>query len=70
MEPIDLASFLGLVAQGFNVVPLSATLQLDRETPVSLYSDSVPERSSCWRAPPWAKPRVATPSSDLIVAGG
>jgi len=37
MEPIDLASFLGLVAQGFNVVPLSATLQLDRETPVSLY---------------------------------
>ena len=37
MEPIDLASFLGLVEQGFNVVPLSATLQLDRETPVSLY---------------------------------
>ena len=37
MEPIDLASFLGLVAQGFNVVPLSETLQLDRETPVSLY---------------------------------
>ncbi|MGD0853987.1 MAG: chorismate-binding protein [Acidimicrobiales bacterium] len=37
MEPIDLASFLALVAQGFNVVPLSETLQLDRETPVSLY---------------------------------
>jgi anthranilate synthase component I len=37
MEPIDRASFLGLVAQGFNVVPVSETLQLDRETPVSLY---------------------------------
>jgi anthranilate synthase component 1 len=37
MEPVDLASFLGLVGQGFNVVPLSETLQLDRETPVSLY---------------------------------
>lgn len=37
MEPTDLASFLELVAQGFNVVPLSETLQLDRETPVSLY---------------------------------
>jgi anthranilate synthase component 1 len=37
MEPIDLASFLALVDQGFNVVPLSETLQLDRETPVSLY---------------------------------
>ena len=37
MAPIDLASFLGLVQRGFNVVPLSETLQLDRETPVSLY---------------------------------
>src|SRR5271167_4476376 len=37
MEPFDLASFLGLVEQGFNVVPLSETLQLDRETPVSLH---------------------------------
>jgi anthranilate synthase component 1 len=37
MEPIDLASFLELVGEGFNVVPLSETLQLDRETPVSLY---------------------------------
>jgi anthranilate synthase component 1 len=37
MEPIDRASFLGLVEQGFNLVPLSETLQLDRETPVSLY---------------------------------
>ncbi len=37
MEPNDVASFLSLVAQGFNVVPLAETLQLDRETPVSLY---------------------------------
>ena len=37
MEPNDLAAFVDLVAQGFNVVPLSLTLQLDRETPVSLY---------------------------------
>src|SRR5579863_8093197 len=37
MEPNNLASFSELVAQGFNVVPLSETLQLDRETPVSLY---------------------------------
>ncbi|HUZ41571.1 MAG TPA: anthranilate synthase component I family protein [Acidimicrobiales bacterium] len=37
MDPIDHASFSRLVDQGFNVVPLSETLQLDRETPVSLY---------------------------------
>src|SRR5580658_10325495 len=37
MEPLELASFLELVDQGFNVVPLHLTLQLDRETPVSLY---------------------------------
>ena len=37
MEPTDLASYLELVDQGFNVVPVSETLQLDRETPVSLY---------------------------------
>jgi anthranilate synthase component 1 len=37
MEPNDLAAFVDLVAQGYNVVPLSLTLQLDRETPVSLY---------------------------------
>lgn len=37
MEPLDLTSFLELVEQGFNVVPLHVTLQLDRETPVSLY---------------------------------
>ncbi|HEV3187496.1 MAG TPA: anthranilate synthase component I family protein [Acidimicrobiales bacterium] len=39
MEPLDLASFLELTDQGFNVVPLHVTLQLDRETPVSLYQD-------------------------------
>jgi anthranilate synthase component 1 len=37
MEPLELTSFLELVEQGFNVVPLHVTLQLDRETPVSLY---------------------------------
>src|SRR5487761_1404823 len=37
METIDLATLLELVDQGFNVIPLAATLQLDRETPVSLY---------------------------------
>ena len=37
METLDLATFLELVGQGHNVVPLPATLQLDRETPVSLY---------------------------------
>src|SRR6202051_1421765 len=37
MEPLELASFLELTNQGFNVVPLHVTLQLDRETPVSLY---------------------------------
>jgi len=37
METIDLPTLLELVDQGFNVIPLAATLQLDRETPVSLY---------------------------------
>jgi anthranilate synthase component 1 len=37
MEPLERASFLELVDQGFNVIPLHSTLQLDRETPVSLY---------------------------------
>ncbi|MFY9782221.1 MAG: anthranilate synthase component I family protein [Acidimicrobiales bacterium] len=37
MDPLELASYLELVDQGFNVVPLCVTLQLDRETPVSLY---------------------------------
>jgi len=33
----DLAAFTRLVEGGFTVVPLTRTLQLDRETPVSLY---------------------------------
>ncbi|HEY1761679.1 MAG TPA: anthranilate synthase component I family protein [Acidimicrobiales bacterium] len=37
MEPLQLDTFLDLVEEGFNVVPLHLTLQLDRETPVSLY---------------------------------
>jgi anthranilate synthase component I len=37
MEPLPLDAFLDLVDEGFNVVPLHLTLQLDRETPVSLY---------------------------------
>ena len=37
METLDLPTLLELVDQGFNVIPLAATLQLDRETPVSLY---------------------------------
>jgi anthranilate synthase component 1 len=37
MEPLSLDSFLDLVDEGFTVVPLHVTLQLDRETPVSLY---------------------------------
>jgi anthranilate synthase component I len=44
MEPLELASYLDLVDQGFNVVPLCVTLQLDRETPVSLYQ-RFPERA-------------------------
>jgi anthranilate synthase component 1 len=37
MEPLDKTTFLAIVAEGYNVVPLHVTLQLDRETPVSLY---------------------------------
>ncbi|MGC1419398.1 MAG: chorismate-binding protein [Acidimicrobiales bacterium] len=37
MADIDLSEFLRLTELGFNVVPLHETLQLDRETPVSLY---------------------------------
>jgi anthranilate synthase component 1 len=37
MEPLERVSFLELVDRGFNVIPLHTTLQLDRETPVSLY---------------------------------
>ncbi|MHB2028765.1 MAG: anthranilate synthase component I family protein [Acidimicrobiales bacterium] len=37
MENMPIRTFLELVEKGFNVVPLHRTLQLDRETPVSLY---------------------------------
>src|SRR5579872_6058923 len=37
MGRLDLASFLGHAEAGFTVIPLARTLQLDRETPVSLY---------------------------------
>jgi anthranilate synthase component 1 len=37
MESRELKDFLTHVEQGFNVIPLHETLQLDRETPVSLY---------------------------------
>src|SRR5271167_4622383 len=37
MEPLELVPYLALVDEGFNVVPIGLTLQLDRETPVSLY---------------------------------
>src|SRR5271154_4567505 len=37
MEPLELDPYLALVDEGFNVVPIGLTLQLDRETPVSLY---------------------------------
>ncbi len=37
MADIDLAAFRDLIANDFNVIPLHVTLQLDRETPVSLY---------------------------------
>ncbi|MGC2485879.1 MAG: chorismate-binding protein [Acidimicrobiales bacterium] len=37
MDPLDLHAFLDLVDEGYNVIPLHVTLQLDRETPVSLY---------------------------------
>ena len=37
METIDLPTLLELIDQGYNVIPLASTLQLDRETPVSLY---------------------------------
>ncbi|HUY43898.1 MAG TPA: chorismate-binding protein [Acidimicrobiales bacterium] len=37
MTSIDEATFVDLVQRGFNVIPVHETLQLDRETPVSLY---------------------------------
>ncbi len=37
MSTLDLAGFVGHVEAGYTVIPLTRTLQLDRETPVSLY---------------------------------
>ena len=37
MLPVDLDEFQRLHAAGFNVIPVTRTLQLDRETPVSLF---------------------------------
>jgi anthranilate synthase component 1 len=37
MEPLEFDAFLGLLNEGYNAVPICVTLQLDRETPVSLY---------------------------------
>lgn len=37
MDTRDLQGFLALVQDGYNAIPLHVTLQLDRETPVSLY---------------------------------
>src|ERR1700678_894058 len=37
MAPLELHSILGLIDEGVNVLPLTVTLQLDRETLVSLY---------------------------------
>jgi anthranilate synthase component 1 len=37
MDASDLQDFLAQASSGFNVIPLHETLQLDRETPVSLY---------------------------------
>ena len=45
MTDIDLDGFRQLVAEGYNAIPLSATLQLDRETPVSLYQRFSAERA-------------------------
>ena len=37
MEPITFDDFQSLASSGYNVIPLHQTLQLDRETPVSLF---------------------------------
>ena len=37
MTSIDEATFIDLARRGYNVIPVHETLQLDRETPVSLY---------------------------------
>ena len=45
MSALSSSDFLALVTEGYNVIPLHATLQLDRETPVSLYQRFGPERA-------------------------
>ena len=45
MSTISPSEFLDLVAEGYNVIPLYVTLQLDRETPVSLYQRFGRERA-------------------------
>ncbi len=69
MEPLELASFLSVVDEGFTVVPLHTTLQLDRETPCRSTSDLAIEPFSCSRVPPSVKQLVATLSSGSTVVG-
>jgi anthranilate synthase component 1 len=45
MASRELKDFLTLVHEGYNVIPLYETLQLDRETPVSLYQRFVGGRA-------------------------
>ena len=45
MDTRDPQGFLALVEGGYNVIPLYVTLQLDRETPVSLYQRFSPGRA-------------------------
>lgn len=45
MSALSSSDFLALVTEGYNVIPLHATLQLDRETPVSLYQRFDPDRA-------------------------
>ncbi|MDE3064845.1 MAG: chorismate-binding protein [Acidobacteriota bacterium] len=45
MERLDLAGFLAHIEAGATLVPLTRTLQLDRETPVSLYQRLSPGRA-------------------------
>jgi hypothetical protein len=67
MDPLKLEPFLDLIDEGYNVVPLHVTLQLDRETPVSLYQ-RLGERA-IFLLESAARPDD-TPSSASIGAGG
>ena len=42
-EPLDVGAFTRLVDEGYNVIPLVVTVQLDRDTPVSLYQRLAPD---------------------------